>query len=497
MRLLGVNISVSRLVAFAVALGVSLGVWWMLEKTRFGRAVRSVSQAPELAEISGISIEQVRNATFALGAAMAGLAGVLMAPTFASDPQLGVRFLIKAFAVIIVGGMGSYPGAIAAALLLGVIEVVRRLLHRRRDRLGAAVPADARGAAGAPARAAGRGGAHMSKPIALAVLLGLAAMAVPYFGTEYALSFTMQLLVFMILAYSWNLIGGYAGYTHFGQVCFFGLGGYVGALLIQKAGMAWYFAVPVAALAGIALALPLGTAMLRLKGPYFAIGMFGLTRVLESLVLGFDSVTQGGTGLYLVPLDNLRPVYYTLVGLALVMILATWRLDNSRLGLKLLAIREDEQAADALGVRTTRLKIGTFVVSAIAPAAVGALYAVYLGFIDPPTAFSPVMELTTIAIVLLGGMGTVLGPAGGRDRVVGRQRTAVGALPRVLPGDRRRHWCCWPCCTCRAASSNLGMKKGWLPAGRSLFRQLARESGRERSPAATPLVPDEAKRAEA
>lgn len=123
-NLLGVNISVSRLVAFAVALGVSLAVWWVLEKTRFGRAVRSVSQAPELAEISGISIEQVRNATFALGAAMAGLAGVLMAPTFASDPQLGVRFLIKAFAVIIVGGMGSYPGAIAAALLLGVIEVM-------------------------------------------------------------------------------------------------------------------------------------------------------------------------------------------------------------------------------------------------------------------------------------------------------------------------------------------------------------------------------------
>jgi branched-chain amino acid transport system permease protein len=123
-RLLGVNVSISRLVAFVVAIGVSLGVWWLLARTRFGRAVRSVSQAPELAEISGISIEQVRNATFALGAAMAGLAGVLMAPTFASDPQLGARFLIKAFAVIIVGGMGSYPGAIAAALLLGVVEVM-------------------------------------------------------------------------------------------------------------------------------------------------------------------------------------------------------------------------------------------------------------------------------------------------------------------------------------------------------------------------------------
>jgi branched-chain amino acid transport system permease protein len=98
-------------------------VWWILESTRFGRAVRSVSQAPELAIISGISIERIRNATFALGSAMAGLAGVLLAPTFASDPQLGARFIVKAFAVIIVGGMGSYPGAIVAALLLGIVEV--------------------------------------------------------------------------------------------------------------------------------------------------------------------------------------------------------------------------------------------------------------------------------------------------------------------------------------------------------------------------------------
>lgn len=122
-NLLGVDVSVSRLVAFAVALATSLAVWWFLRATRTGRAIRSVAQAPELAVISGISVERVRNITFALGSAMAGLAGVLIAPTFASDAQLGSRFLIKAFAVIIVGGMGSYPGAIAAAMLLGVLEV--------------------------------------------------------------------------------------------------------------------------------------------------------------------------------------------------------------------------------------------------------------------------------------------------------------------------------------------------------------------------------------
>ncbi|ANN69121.1 branched-chain amino acid ABC transporter permease [Bordetella bronchialis] len=119
----GMDIPLSRLVSFLVAMAATLGVWWFLQATRYGKAIRSVSQAPELAVISGISINQVRNVTFALGAAMAGLAGVLLAPTFASDAQLGARFGIKAFAVIIVGGMGSYPGAMLAALMMGVLEV--------------------------------------------------------------------------------------------------------------------------------------------------------------------------------------------------------------------------------------------------------------------------------------------------------------------------------------------------------------------------------------
>lgn len=335
------------------------------------------------------------------------------------------------------------------------------------------------------------------KPVAIFLALGAAGLTVPFWGSEYAVSFSIQMLEFMILAYSWNLIGGYAGYTHFGQVCFFGVGGYVGALLIQHTGMPWYAAVPMAALAGVLLAIPLGSAMLRLKGPYFAIGMFGLARVLESFVLGFDSITQGGTGLYLTPLDSLRPVYFALVGLAVVMMLATWRLDNSRLGLKLLAIREDEQAADALGVRTSVLKIGTFVVSAIAPAAVGCMHAVYLGFIDPPTAFSPTVELTTIAIVLLGGMGTVFGPL-------------VGAI--VLSVVNELLWARFPESYLAIVGTlvlfavlfmprgivNLATKKGWLPPGRSLLRQLAREErSRQQPEPAERTVAEEAGRAQA
>ena len=311
-------------------------------------------------------------------------------------------------------------------------------------------------------------------PLALAIVgaAAVAALAVPVIGSAYAVSFTIQLLVFLILAYSWNLIGGYAGYTHFGQVSFFGVGAYVGTLLMFHWNVPWYFAAIVAGLSGIVLAIPLGGAMLRLKGPYFAIGMFGLARVLEAFALGFDSVTQGGTGIYLKPMTDLRPLYFVMLAIGAVMLVATWRLDNSRLGLKLLAIREDEGAAESLGIRTTRIKIGAFVVSAIAPAAVGSLYAAYLGFIDPPTAFAPNLELTTIAVVLLGGMGTVLGPL-------------VGAI--VLSVVNELLWASYPQLylaiigviilgTVLFAPRGLvgvAMKRAWLPAGRALFRRLA------------------------
>ncbi|MGI4939028.1 MAG: branched-chain amino acid ABC transporter permease [Janthinobacterium lividum] len=239
-------------------------------------------------------------------------------------------------------------------------------------------------------------------------VLAVAAGTLPYLVGNYAVSFTIQALIFAALAYSWNLIGGYAGYTHFGQVAFFGVGAYVGALL-EGAGTPWPIAALAAAGAAAALAVVLGFSMLRIRGPFFAIGMYGLARVGEAFALGFDGVTQGGTGLYLQQVA-LVPVLYTLAAIVIVLIGCTHLLDGSRIGLQLLAIREDEAAAEALGVRTTRLKVCAFVASAVAPGAVGAIYATWLAFIDPATAFAPMTELTTIAMVLLGGMGTVLGP---------------------------------------------------------------------------------------
>lgn len=326
----------------------------------------------------------------------------------------------------------------------------------------------------------------MKSTLLLAIVL-LAAATAPLYAGSYAMSFLVQTFIFVGLAYSWNLIGGYAGYTHFGQVAFFGLGAYVGAIAIGK-DIPWLWATLMAAVFASLCAALLGAIMLRLKGPFFAIGMFGIARVCESLALGLDGITQGGTGLYLTAVD-LELVYYAAGAVLLILLAATWRLDNSRLGLQLLTIREDETAAAALGVRTTHLKICTFIASAFMPGALGCLYACYLGFIDPTTAFAPMTELTVIAMVLLGGMGTVLGPLVGAlalsvvnevlwARLPEIYLALVGAIilvavlfmPRgIVNYAQRRAW--W-----------------WVPVARGHLRRLAQRRAAPARPARKAIV---------
>lgn len=306
----------------------------------------------------------------------------------------------------------------------------------------------------------------------LLVVLGAAAAVLPFVVGSYPVSFTIQVFLFVILGYSWNIISGYTGYTSFGHTSFFGIGAYASTLAVLHFKVWWPLATVAGGLLAVAVAVPLGMVMLRLRGSFFAIGMFGLARVFEAVAFGWADVTRGGTGLYLPPAYDLRPVYYLLATLALGMIAFTWRLDNSRFGLQLLAIREDEDGAEALGIKTTRLKVRAFVLSAAAPGVAGGLYVTYLSFVDPPTAFSPATELTTIAMVLFGGMGTVLGPLVGGvvlsvlyellwarfpEIYLGMVGIVIAAVVLLMP---------------RGVMALL-TRRGWFPAGRSALRRLA------------------------
>lgn len=122
LRLLGVALSRARLVAFVSALVLTGAVWWFLKRTHIGKAIRATAQHPEVALTCGIDIERVRLITFALGSALAGAAGSLLIPMFSVDPTMGHRFILKAFAVCVIGGLGSFQGALAGGLVLGVAE---------------------------------------------------------------------------------------------------------------------------------------------------------------------------------------------------------------------------------------------------------------------------------------------------------------------------------------------------------------------------------------
>jgi branched-chain amino acid transport system permease protein len=225
------------------------------------------------------------------------------------------------------------------------------------------------------------------------------------------MSLLLQFFMMVALAQSWNLISGMTGYVSFGHAAFFGVGAYAGALLLQW-GFPWWLALIKGAGIAFIVAVPLGFLTLRLRGPYFAIAMLGLNEVGRIVATLWVGLTGGGDGIALAPalLPGLTTIYYAMLLLAVLACALIARIYHSRFGLELRAIREDEGAAEMVGVNTTRNKVLAFVLSALIPGAVGAVYAMYTSYIDPVSVFAPALNIQMIVMVLLGGSGTVWGP---------------------------------------------------------------------------------------
>ncbi len=236
-------------------------------------------------------------------------------------------------------------------------------------------------------------------------VLALPAVAIPY-----TLVFTLFTLMYIALAESWNIISGFTGYVSFGHVAFFGTGAYTAAILISRSGLPW---IPAALLGGVAaalLSLLIGYPCLRLKGPYFAIAMLGLNEVMRVIALTWESLTQGGMGIYLPPTRSIAPFYYAMAACALTAFLLAHAIARSRFGLRLLAIREDEVAAEAMGINTTVHKLEAFLLSAVIPGVVGGVYVRYVSFIEPLSTFDILVTIQMIIMAMFGGRATALGP---------------------------------------------------------------------------------------
>lgn len=237
----------------------------------------------------------------------------------------------------------------------------------------------------------------------------------PLYANLYWLRVLSMAAMFATLAQAINLIAGFAGYPAFGNVVFFGCGAYTTAIVMVKLGGPFWLGVVGAALVSLIIVLITGPALLRLRGHYFAIATVGLNEMVKALVANLTPLTGGGMGLSIPlppwdPSQTARTFYYLLLAMMLIALLFTLWVRSSRLGIACRAIRDDEVKAEAMGLRTTAIKTTVWAISAMLTGTVGAIYAYWFSYVDPPSVFDMLIAVKSFVIFLLGGAATVLGP---------------------------------------------------------------------------------------
>jgi branched-chain amino acid transport system permease protein len=278
--------------------------------------------------------------------------------------------------------------------------------------------------------------------ISLAVVLLLSLWPLISRNAAYReVSFTILLAV--VMAASLNIVMGYTGYVSFGHVVFYGLGGYMGMYLIKNANLPLPLAVLGGGAASGLLAFLLGIGILRLRGAYFALATIGVNEAARTFISNFKPF-GAATGIEL-PFSVYKQyggaaqalwiTYYAVVGIAIFSVFFSYFIKHSKFGLSLMSIREDEDAAEVMGVVTPRAKTVAFVYSAVLPGMLGALFFFKNGNVEPGDAFRLGFSIESLVMIMLGGQGTVLGPilgALGYQRLRGTLLTSglsIGSLP--------------------------------------------------------------------
>ena len=240
--------------------------------------------------------------------------------------------------------------------------------------------------------------------------LVVAALALAPAGlSPFLVQFLINLFMLAALAESWNIIGGFTGYASFGNVAFFGIGAYTTGVLLTVAGWPFALALPAGGLLAMAFAGLIGMPILRLKGHYFAIATLGVAETMREIVYNLK-ITGGGTGLTMPITKSPLPFFYLMLAILVAVTLVNWWLSASRFGYGLIAIREDEDAAMAMGINTALYKTAAFALSGAFAGLVGGVFAYWITFIDPEGVFRVIVTIQMIIMAVFGGMGTVVGP---------------------------------------------------------------------------------------
>lgn len=251
----------------------------------------------------------------------------------------------------------------------------------------------------------------------LYIVFAAILVTLPLLGNNYVLRLATTASMYAVLTMAWNVVGGFAGYPLFGIAAFFGLGAYSSAIA-QSSGYPITVAWLIAVVTGTTFAVFLGHILLRLRGHSFAIATLVIAEVLRELTNGWTTLTGGGMGLNLLafpwsPTALAIFFFYAMFGLAVATFAITCVVARNRIGFALNCIRQNEDAANIVGIDTTRYKIVAFTLSGSFASAAGAIYASWTGYIEPTDVYDVLFSVKPIIMALLGGMGTVVGPVVG------------------------------------------------------------------------------------
>ncbi len=253
----------------------------------------------------------------------------------------------------------------------------------------------------------------MKKNIFIIILL-IIGIVIPFVTNNFILRFATDILLFAIMASAWNIIGGYTGYASFGNVVFFGIGAYITAIFMNLMNMNFFIALFLSGIGGGVFAFLMGLPILRLTGHYFAIATLGVAEAMKALVQNLE-ITEGNAGMYLPVMDvsvnaSYKFFYFTALGVLVLLLIVTALILKSKLGYGFIAIREDEDAANSLGINTTLFKCISFAVSGFFTSLAGSIYAYQQGFIKPEPVFSVLITVKMIVMAVFGGIGSLFGP---------------------------------------------------------------------------------------
>ncbi len=428
---------------FLIVVGpVVLGlVWLLLTRTRFGTLVRAATQDREMVSALGVNQAWLFTAVFALGAALAGLGGALQLPREPAHLEMDLNTIGAAFVVVVVGGMGSLPGAYLAALIISLIkalcvwigtaEIAGYSVNFSKATLVvdfvvmAAVliwrPWGLLGRAQAPSRHVGEAEAPLRRaglPYRVAVIaLLLALVAVPWLArSDYTTVLATDLAIAALFAASLHFIMGPGGMHSFGHAAYFGVGAYGAGLALRAMGLpmeATLVAGPLIAALG---ALVFGWFAVRLSGVYLAMLTLAFAQIAWAITYQWDNLTGGSNGLTGVwPSEWLADkanYYWLTLALVAVGVWAIRRMLFSPFGYALRAGRDSPVRADAIGIDVDRVQWIAFVIAGLFAGAAGALFAYSKGSISPES-MAVGKSIDGLVMVLLGGLHTLAGPVVG------------------------------------------------------------------------------------